>query len=81
MEVNKIKQEVIKYFKLAGYQIRSENALLLVEKIKELSGEEKREYLAKILLNIQNQNFEINSIEKDNIIAAIRVISFKKKKL
>jgi hypothetical protein len=73
MEVNKIKQEIIKYFKLAGYQIRSENALILVEKIKELSGEEKREYLAKILSNIQNQNIEINSIEKDNILAAIKV--------
>lgn len=73
MELNKVKQEIIKYFKLGGYQIRSENAQLLVEKVKDLSGDEKREYLNKILSNIQNQNIETNSIEKDNIIAAIRV--------
>lgn len=73
MEVNKIKIEIIKYFKLAGYQLRSENALLLVETVKDLDHEDRKAYLDKILSNVQNQNIVANSIEKDNVLAAIRV--------
>lgn len=73
MEVNRAKSEIIKYFKLAGYQLRSENALLLVENAKDIVQEERRAYLEKILSNVQNQNIVANSIEKENVLAAIRV--------
>lgn len=73
MEVNRAKSEIIKYFKLAGYQLRSENALLLVENAKDIVQEERRAYLEKILSNVQNQNIVANSIEKKNVLAAIRV--------
>lgn len=73
-----IKNEICKYFKIAGYQLRSENALLLVEKVEQLSKVERREYLGKILANFQNQqNIVANSIEKQNIINALRVSSIK----
>lgn len=73
MEVNRAKSEIIKYFKLAGYQLRSENALLLVENAKDIVQEERRAYLEKILSNVQTQNIVANSIEKENVLAAIRV--------
>ena len=74
MEVNRAKSEIIKYFKLAGYQLRSENALLLVENAKDIAQEERRAYLEKILSNVQKQHNVANSIEKENVLAAIRVI-------
>lgn len=74
MEVNRQKIEIIKYFKLAGYQLRSENALLLVDNAKNIAEEERRAYLEKILSNVQNQNIVANSIEKDNVLVAIRVM-------
>lgn len=74
MEVNRQKIEIIKYFKLAGYQLRSENALLLVDNAKDIAEEERRAYLEKILSNVQNQNIVANSIEKDNVLVAIRVM-------
>lgn len=68
-----IKNEICKYFKIAGYQLISDNALLLVEELKELTKAERREYLEKILTSFQNQNIVNNSISKENVIAALRV--------
>lgn len=73
MDTNARKAHIIKYFKLSGYQLRTENALLLVENAKDLREEELRPYLEKILTNFQNQNIISNSIEKENVLAAIRV--------
>lgn len=73
MELNKIKAEIIKFYKIGGFQIRSEVALVLVDKVKDLSNQERREFLNKILGNIQNQNIINNSIESENLISALRV--------
>lgn len=73
MEVTKIKSEVIRFFKMGGYQIRSEVAMLIVEKIKELELSERKKYLANALINVQNQNIENNSIEAENVKSILRV--------
>lgn len=73
MEVNKMKMEISKFFKMSGLQICSDVVMLLVEKYKETKNEEKRDFLNKILTNIQGQNIENNSIEIPNIITALRV--------
>lgn len=69
-----VKSYVIKYFKAYGYQLRSENAILLANVVKELEEDEWKPYLDKILINVQNQtNIVANSIEKENVLAAIKV--------
>jgi hypothetical protein len=73
MEVQKYKAEVLKLFKIGGFQIRSDVALIVVDKIKNLSNDERKEFLNKIFANIQNQNIVNNSIEEDNIRTAINV--------
>lgn len=73
MEVNKVKSEVIRYFKMGGFQMRSEVALLIVDKIKELPAEERKKFLSNALANIQNQNIESNSIEVENVKSILRV--------
>ena len=73
MEVNKIKLEITRFFKMAGFQMRSEVAVLLVDKIKEFSLEDRKRFLGTALTNIQNQNIENNSIEIENVKSILRV--------
>lgn len=73
METNKVKSEVIRFFKMSGYQIRSEVAMLIVEKIKELNLTDRKKFLGSALANIQNQNIANNSIEAENVKSLIRV--------
>lgn len=70
---NQIKSHVMSFFKLSGYQIRSDVAMLLVEKLKELPDNERSSMIDKIFVNIQNQSMETSSIEEANMKAAIRV--------
>lgn len=69
------KSQVMTFFKLGGFNLRSEVAALLVDKIKELSEEERKLTIEKIFTSIQNQTLETASIEKEHMKAAIRVSS------
>jgi len=53
--------------------MRSEVAMLLVDKIKEFSLEDRKKFLGTALTNIQNQNIENNSIEIENVKSILRV--------
>lgn len=68
-----IKSHVMQFFKLSGYQIRSDVALLLVAKLKDLPENERKTMIDKIFTNIQNQSMETPTIEESNMKAAIRV--------
>lgn len=72
----RVKAQVMTFFKIGGFSLRSEVALLLVEKIKDLDENERKEFIERIFSSIQNQTLETASIEKDNMTAAIRVRSF-----
>lgn len=69
----RVKSQVMTFFKIGGFQLRSEVAMLLVEKIKELDAEQRKEFIDKIYSSIQNQTLETASIEKEHMTAAIRV--------
>lgn len=69
----KIKTQVVNFFKIGGFQLRTEVALLLVEKLKDLSADERTEFIDRIYTSIQNQTLESASIEKEHMTAAIRV--------
>jgi hypothetical protein len=74
MEGNRTNTEIIKFFKMSGLQMRSEVATELWKSYSEINdGKEKRAFLEKILLNIQGQSIQNNSIELDNIKFALRV--------
>lgn len=76
MDLNKGKAEIIKFFKISGLQIRSEVAIVLLDKYKEINDvKERRKFLDKILINLQNQTINNNSIELENIKLALRVSS------
>lgn len=68
-----IKNQVVSFFKLSGYQIRSDVAMLLVTQIKELSENERKQMIDKIFTSIQNQAMESTNIEEHNMLTAIRV--------
>lgn len=67
------KGQVMTFFKISGFHLRSEVAMLLVEKIKDLSEQDRKDFIDKIYASIQNQTLETANIEKENMIAAIRV--------
>lgn len=71
----RVKSQVMTFFKIGGFQLRSEVAMLLVEKIKDLDAEQRKEFIDKIYSSIQNQTLETASIEKEHMTAAIRVCS------
>lgn len=68
-----LKNQVVTFFKLSGYQIRSDVAMLLVAKLKDLQENERNQLIDKIFTNIQNQTMESTNIEEQNMTAAIRV--------
>jgi hypothetical protein len=68
-----IKTQIMQFFKLSGYQIRSDVALLLAAKLKELPENERKTMIDKIFSNIQNQSMETSTIGESNMKAAIRV--------
>lgn len=74
----RIKSQVMTFFKIGGFHLRSEVALLLVAKIKDLSEDDRKEFIDKIFSSIQNQTLETANIEKDHMIAAIRVSLIKR---
>lgn len=69
----RVKNQVVGFFKIGGFHLRSEVAMLLVEKIKDLSEQERKEFIDKIYESIQNQALETANIEKVHMTAAIRV--------
>lgn len=69
----RVKSQVVGFFKIGGFHLRSEVAMLLVEKIKDLSEQERKEFIDKIYESIQNQALETANIEKVHMTAAIRV--------
>lgn len=69
----RIKSQVMSFFKIGGFHVRSEVALLLVAKIRDMSEEARQEFIDKIFSSIQNQTLETANIEKEHMIAAIRV--------
>lgn len=69
----RVKSQVMMFFKIGGFHLRSEVAMLLVEKIKDSSDEERKEIIDKIFSSIQNQTLETASIEREHMSAAIRV--------
>lgn len=69
----RVKSQVMTFFKIGGFHLRSEVAMLLVEKIKDFSDQERKEYIDKIFSSIQNQTLETASIEQEHMTAAIRV--------
>lgn len=72
----RVKSQVMTFFKISGFHLRSEVALLLVEKIKDLPDQERKEFIDKIFSSIQNQTLETANIEKEHMQAAIRVRKF-----
>ena len=72
----RIKSQVMTFFKISGFHLRSEVALLVVEKIKDLQDQERKDFIDKIFSSIQNQTLETANIEKEHMLAAIRVIFF-----
>lgn len=72
----RVKTQVMQFFKISGFHLRTEVAMLLVEKIKDLSEQERKEFIDKIYTSIQNQSLETANIEKDHMTAAIRVRAF-----
>lgn len=68
-----IKNQVVTFFKLSGYQIRSDVAMLLVAKLKDLPVNERNPMIDKVFTSIQNQSMETTNIEEQNMISAIRV--------
>jgi hypothetical protein len=73
----RVKSQVMTFFKISGFHLRTEVALLLVEKIKDLPDQERKEFIDKIFSSVQNQTLETANIEKEHMLAAIRV-SFNK---
>jgi DNA polymerases epsilon N terminal len=71
----KVKNQVMTFFKIGGFHLRSEVALLLVEKIKDMDEGDRKEFIDKIYSNIQNQTLETANIQKEHMAVALRVIS------
>lgn len=69
----RVKSQVMMFFKIGGFHLRSEVAMLLVEKIKDFSDQERKELIDKIFSSIQSQTLETASIEQEHMTAAIRV--------
>lgn len=69
----RVKSQVMTFFKIGGFNLRSDVAILLVEKIKDLNEKERKEFIEKIFSSIQNQTLETASIEKQHMTTAIRV--------
>lgn len=69
----RVKSQVMTFFKISGFHLRSEVALLLVDKIKDLPDQERKDFIDKIFTSVQNQALETANIEKNHMIAAIRV--------
>jgi hypothetical protein len=69
----RIKTQVMTFFKISGFHVRSNVAMMLVEKIKESPENERKAKLDKILSTIQNQNLETANIEEENMKLAIQV--------
>lgn len=69
----RVKSQVMTFFKIGGFNLRSEVAILLVDKIKELDEEERKVFIGKIFSSIQNQILETASIEQEHMKTAIRV--------
>lgn len=69
----RVKSQVMTFFKIGGFHLRSEVAMPLVEKIKALPDQERKELIDRIFSSIQNQTLETASIEKEHMTAAIRV--------
>lgn len=69
----RVKSQVMTFFKISGFQLRTEVALLLVEKIKDLPDQERKEFIDKIFSSVQNQTLETANIGKEHMLAAIRV--------
>lgn len=68
-----MKSQVMTFFKIGGFNLRSEIAKLLVDKIKDLPDDDRKQFIDKIYSSIQNQTLETASIEKEHMTAAIRV--------
>lgn len=68
-----IKNQIVTFFKLSGYQIKSDVAMLLVAKVKDLPENERTQMVDKIFTNIQNQSMESTNIDESSMVAAIRV--------
>lgn len=73
----RIKTQVMTFFKISGFHLRSEVALMLVEKIKDLQDQERKDFIDKIFSSIQNQTLETANIEKEHMLSAIRVIFYR----
>jgi DNA polymerases epsilon N terminal len=69
----KVKNQVMTFFKIGGFHLRSEVAMLLVEKIKDFDDGDRKEFIDKIYSNIQNQTLETANIQKEHMEAALRV--------
>lgn len=69
----RVKSQVMTFFKISGFNLRSEVAKLLVDKIVDFTDNERKEFINKIYSSLQNQTLETASIEKDHMTAAIRV--------
>ena len=69
----RVKSQVMTFFKIGGFQLRTEVAMLLVPKIKDLGDDERKSFIDKIFVSIQNQTLETANIESEHMNAAIRV--------
>ncbi|CRK99430.1 CLUMA_CG012639, isoform A [Clunio marinus] len=68
----RIKNQVMTFFKIGGFHLRSEIAMLVVDKAKVLSDQKRKEFIDRIYSSIQNQTLETANIEKGHMLAAIR---------
>lgn len=71
----RVKNQVMQFFKIGGFHLRSEVAMLLVERIKDCDDGDRKEFIDKIYSSIQNQTLETANILKEHMEAALRVSS------
>lgn len=71
-ELAKLKAQIVSWFNISGFQIRSEASNYLAEQIAPLGEAARKRWLQDIASHVQGQNLDIPAVEKKHIELAIK---------
>lgn len=73
MDVNKVKKYVMMYFNMSGYDLLSETAMVLVDKIKGMSERDQEKIIGEVHSHIMKSKMRSSNLEKKFMEAAVNV--------
>ncbi|XP_062555161.1 DNA polymerase epsilon subunit 2 [Armigeres subalbatus] len=71
-EIPKLKAQIVSWFNISGFQIRSEASVFLAEQIVSLAEPTRKQWLQNIAGHVQGQNLDLPVVEKKHIELAIK---------